>query len=161
MYLLLFYSIVFRTCPRFCLFTFISSLLSSCSFFFFFSSRRRHTICLSDWSSDVCSSDLERELRDTSRRISSIGLLYRKKKPGREPGCDVTRVLLGVLLGFLRRFGALRLGGLGLLRRLGRLGLLAVLLRFRLRFGLRFGLRLGLGGLVVGARRVPGRDQCT
>src|SRR5436853_4025265 len=26
-------------------------------FFFFFSSRRRHTRCLSDWSSDVCSSD--------------------------------------------------------------------------------------------------------
>src|SRR5262245_62363922 len=28
----------------------------SCAFFF--SSRRRHTRCLSDWSSDVCSSDL-------------------------------------------------------------------------------------------------------
>src|ERR1035441_6557615 len=27
-------------------------------FFFFFSSRIRHTRCLSDWSSDVCSSDL-------------------------------------------------------------------------------------------------------
>src|SRR5262245_63703174 len=27
-------------------------------FIFFFSSRRRHTRCLSDWSSDVCSSDL-------------------------------------------------------------------------------------------------------
>src|SRR5262245_62218122 len=27
-------------------------------FFFFFSSRRRHTRCLNDWSSDVCSSDL-------------------------------------------------------------------------------------------------------
>src|SRR5205814_7892785 len=27
-------------------------------FSFFFSSRRRHTRCLSDWSSDVCSSDL-------------------------------------------------------------------------------------------------------
>src|SRR5438045_6472651 len=27
-------------------------------FMFFFSSRRRHTRCLSDWSSDVCSSDL-------------------------------------------------------------------------------------------------------
>src|SRR5262245_27794151 len=25
--------------------------------YFFFSSRRRHTSCLSDWSSDVCSSD--------------------------------------------------------------------------------------------------------
>src|SRR5215212_5751973 len=30
--------------------------------FFFFSSRRRHTRCLSDWSSDVCSSDLLVEL---------------------------------------------------------------------------------------------------
>src|SRR5205814_7730148 len=29
-------------------------------FFFFLSSRRRHTRCLSDWSSDVCSSDLDR-----------------------------------------------------------------------------------------------------
>src|SRR5205814_7272214 len=28
------------------------------SILFFFSSRRRHTRCLSDWSSDVCSSDL-------------------------------------------------------------------------------------------------------
>src|SRR5260221_13112608 len=28
-------------------------------FFFFFSSRRRHTRSLCDWSSDVCSSDLE------------------------------------------------------------------------------------------------------
>src|SRR5262245_49061117 len=29
------------------------------SLLFFFSSRRRHTRCLSDWSSDVCSSDLD------------------------------------------------------------------------------------------------------
>src|SRR5215470_11059286 len=28
--------------------------------FFFFSSRRRHTRCYRDWSSDVCSSDLDR-----------------------------------------------------------------------------------------------------
>src|SRR2546422_5695420 len=28
------------------------------SLFFFFSSRRRHTRCSRDWSSDVCSSDL-------------------------------------------------------------------------------------------------------
>src|SRR5207245_7402208 len=28
-------------------------------FFFFFTSRRRHTRCYRDWSSDVCSSDLE------------------------------------------------------------------------------------------------------
>src|SRR5262249_59211251 len=29
-----------------------------CYLFFFFSSRRRHTRLVSDWSSDVCSSDL-------------------------------------------------------------------------------------------------------
>src|SRR5262245_64760546 len=34
------------------------SFMRSTCFFFFFSSRRRHTRCLSDWSSDVCSSDL-------------------------------------------------------------------------------------------------------
>src|SRR5687768_18447347 len=28
-------------------------------YFFFFSSRRRHTRCSRDWSSDVCSSDLQ------------------------------------------------------------------------------------------------------
>src|SRR5579862_3295226 len=32
-------------------------------FFFFFSSRRRHTRWNCDWSSDVCSSDLENGLR--------------------------------------------------------------------------------------------------
>src|SRR2546429_7276412 len=34
-------------------------------FFFFFSSRRRHTRCSRDWSSDVCSSDLLGEVRES------------------------------------------------------------------------------------------------
>src|SRR5438045_9523794 len=51
-------------------------------FLFFFSSRRRHTRCLSDWSSDVCSSDLAAgtlivhdpsTLRTTEYRLESIG----------------------------------------------------------------------------------------
>src|SRR5271165_51853 len=33
--------------------------------FFFFSSRRRHTRFSRDWSSDVCSSDLDRSVRST------------------------------------------------------------------------------------------------
>src|SRR5438093_7542746 len=33
-------------------------MLFKCLIFFFFSSRRRHTRLVSDWSSDVCSSDL-------------------------------------------------------------------------------------------------------
>src|SRR5262245_65324353 len=45
------------SCFRF--FTFCLSIIFFVfCFFFFFSSRRRHTRCLSDWSSDVCSSDL-------------------------------------------------------------------------------------------------------
>src|SRR6266496_797826 len=38
-------------------------------FFFFFSSRRRHTRSLRDWSSDVCSSDLELRLAGTFRVV--------------------------------------------------------------------------------------------
>src|SRR2546422_10706715 len=43
-------------------------------FFFFFSSRRRHTRCSRDWSSDVCSSDLQlaqtvRERVEGERRL--------------------------------------------------------------------------------------------
>src|SRR5690349_23724647 len=35
-------------------------------FFFFFSSRRRHTRSLRDWSSDVCSSDLQKAALDVA-----------------------------------------------------------------------------------------------
>src|SRR5258705_12442825 len=46
-----------RCCPRR---VFSRWLIWRSLVFFFFSSRRRHTRCLSDWSSDVCSSDLDR-----------------------------------------------------------------------------------------------------
>src|SRR5438094_3625321 len=42
-------------------------------FFFFFSSRRRHTRSYGDWSSDVCSSDLEFELPGRKHRNHSVG----------------------------------------------------------------------------------------
>src|SRR5437899_7030544 len=60
-YVLYTFVLSFLVSSQFYLFFFIFFyvfLLISCSFFFFFSSRRRHTRCLSDWSSDVCSSDL-------------------------------------------------------------------------------------------------------
>src|SRR5438045_1342011 len=43
---------------------------------FFFSSRRRHTRCLSDWSSDVCSSDLTARAahEQASRKLTLLGL---------------------------------------------------------------------------------------
>src|SRR5262245_64815320 len=43
-------------------------------FFFFFSSRRRHTRCLSDWSSDVCSSDLPELLGSAAMRDLMAGM---------------------------------------------------------------------------------------
>src|SRR5205814_7588309 len=39
---------------------------------FFFSSRRRHTRCLSDWSSDVCSSDLGATRVELHHAIQSL-----------------------------------------------------------------------------------------
>src|SRR5258706_2547580 len=38
--------------------SYMYSYYTNVMFFFFFSSRRRHTRLVSDWSSDVCSSDL-------------------------------------------------------------------------------------------------------
>src|SRR5258706_7369712 len=45
----------------------------SCRFaiFFFFSSRRRHTRLVSDWSSDVCSSDLFSD-DDAAKRLAEL-----------------------------------------------------------------------------------------
>src|SRR6266487_4177064 len=42
-------------------------------FFFFFSSRRRHTRWTGDWSSDVCSSDLARDLEAKRLAVSRDG----------------------------------------------------------------------------------------
>src|SRR5256885_3901318 len=48
------------------------------SFFFFFSSRRRHTRLQGDWSSDVCSSDLNhsRSKTDSGRPPKSLHRAY-------------------------------------------------------------------------------------
>src|SRR5205814_3097783 len=61
--------------------------------FFFFSSRRRHTRCLSDWSSDVCSSDLLR-----SRASADDRGVCNARGPTKSP-CD--RPLYFDLPGFL------------------------------------------------------------
>src|SRR2546422_11567289 len=49
-------------------------------FIFFFSSRRRHTRCSRDWSSDVCSSDLqgEGEISNAEQMVAFAGKLVQK-----------------------------------------------------------------------------------
>src|SRR5262249_57904408 len=75
------------------------------SFFFFFSSRRRHTRLVSDWSSDVCSSDLERRAADARAKarhplaglallrgveVAARGLLQ-LRDPVHGPGAEIGR----------------------------------------------------------------------
>src|SRR2546429_900879 len=62
------------------------SIVEFTLFFFFFSSRRRHTRCSRDWSSDVCSSDLEgatemsiMQLTQTVHIIPPAQLKYNKR----------------------------------------------------------------------------------
>src|SRR5262245_63514942 len=64
-------------------------------FFFFFSSRRRHTRCLSDWSSDVCSSDLPR------RPYRARGKLMAGDGQRRGLGTVAVAALAGAVLLFL------------------------------------------------------------
>src|SRR2546429_2053001 len=63
--------------------------------FFFFSSRSRHTSCSRDWSSDVCSSDLER--RKVGGRFDPQSghaiFAWRKRQSGAGPGCLGARLL--------------------------------------------------------------------
>src|SRR5205814_10552266 len=48
------------------------------NYVFFFSSRRRHTRCLSDWSSDVCSSDLHRSTETPGRSMRTAACSPRR-----------------------------------------------------------------------------------
>src|SRR5215213_11138288 len=54
---------------------------------FFFSIRRRHTRLVSDWSSDVCSSDLRRAVRAGQRRtVGAADPARRTRRPGDQTG---------------------------------------------------------------------------
>src|SRR5256884_294655 len=68
------------------------SVRSSCGSLFFFSSRRRHTRCSRDWSSDVCSSDLQPALE-----VSGIVDLLAIRKSDKAIQSDIHADLLGRL----------------------------------------------------------------
>src|SRR5260221_10865804 len=54
------------------------SNIKTCGDCFFFSSRRRHTRSLCDWSSDVCSSDLDKTEGDwrITRRVTEVPIRF-------------------------------------------------------------------------------------
>src|SRR5947199_5132294 len=62
--------------------------------FFFFSSRRRHTRCLSDWSSDVCSSDLDHLLMPALDRALALAQVdHVAVMVAQDLNLNVTRIL--------------------------------------------------------------------
>src|SRR5687768_18406443 len=65
---------------------------------FFFSSRRRHTRCSRDWSSDVCSSDLDPRARGpvSLRRPGRFKDRPPKKKREAKPPVFASHVKLGL-----------------------------------------------------------------
>src|SRR5438093_10456866 len=71
-------------------------------FFFFFSSRRRHTRLVSDWSSDVCSSDLVTLTHPVAQGDLLVGWFSQYNAPGEIQVSDNvngtwTRVAAGAL----------------------------------------------------------------
>src|SRR5256886_204515 len=82
------------------MFTYVSTKTTLCCsvlcyiyFFFFFSSRRRHTRFDCDWSSDVCSSDLDGTPRLENQRVEAFfGELFRGPAAG-DSGANNDRVI--------------------------------------------------------------------
>src|SRR5437016_8582542 len=61
-----------------CLFFCVFGVMFFFLFFFFFSSRRRHTRLVSDWSSDVCSSDLPARAHGFAHQMHRmLGVTYK------------------------------------------------------------------------------------
>src|SRR5437899_7317425 len=58
----------------------VSRLVELLARFFFFSSRRRHTRCLSDWSSDVCSSDLADAHGGRDLGLGQVGVVAKHQR---------------------------------------------------------------------------------
>src|SRR3546814_10870342 len=60
----------------------VVSFCSTAGFFFFFKQKTAYEMRISDWSSDVCSSDLRARLVEDDRRISVEMIPPGEKRPG-------------------------------------------------------------------------------
>src|SRR5260221_13561306 len=67
---------------------------------FFFSSRRRHTRSLCDWSSDVCSSDLQPRRRLAARRTEPQAAMSTTQESGQPPAQPAVLSVRGLSVTF-------------------------------------------------------------
>src|SRR5438093_6898965 len=78
--------------------------------FFFFSSRRRHTRLVSDWSSDVCSSDLAATDPDVVvSKLLALGMEHSKQMAERKQSAADARLCREVI-GYCERSEERRVG---------------------------------------------------
>src|SRR3546814_1284660 len=74
-------------------------------FFVFFKQRTAYDVRISDWSSDVCSSDLRGALADAREPVGDRGMIVEGQPDGADrarprPACDVgDRIFLGQIVG--------------------------------------------------------------
>src|SRR2546421_3640371 len=78
------------------------SMLISCQIFFFFSSRRRHTRSDRDWSSDVCSSDLDLIIQSVKQYKAECVKRYDEIVATARTAMDLKHGFSAVLAGTLR-----------------------------------------------------------
>src|SRR5207245_8014016 len=86
-------------------------------FLFFFSSRRRHTRCYRNWSSDVCSSDLDvldaavANSSAAAQSVNAYGMLAAEKAVEIAGHSHIIEFgLLAILLSFIQRSEERRVG---------------------------------------------------
>src|SRR3546814_1016416 len=82
--------------------------------FFFFKQKTAYEMRISDWSSDVCSSDLKAEDRD-----QALSDIYRVMRPGEPPTRETAEALFGGLFFDSERYDLSAVGRVKLNMRLG------------------------------------------
>src|ERR1022692_1124403 len=73
---------------RSCALVFVAVVLIASAQAFFFASRRRHTRLQGDWRSDMCSSDLGKELRVAEKRKGRHPAAFRQMAVERMKHCE-------------------------------------------------------------------------
>src|SRR3546814_6755227 len=88
--------------------------------FFFFKQKTAYEMRISDWSSDVCSSDLTLRIDSTKTQLEALVEIYRMMRPGEPPTKDAAQNLFHNLFFTFERYDLSTVGRMKFNRRIGR-----------------------------------------